>query len=146
MGSPTHRMFGTPEHKAWSHMKQRCTNPNDKRYHSHGGRGITFCEDWKSFENFFKDMGLRPSDKHSLDRIDNDGNYEKGNCRWATQSEQSINKRIAKNNTSGYKGIYKKGDKWEAWIFLNKERIYVGKYDDLDIAIEARKEAETKYY
>lgn len=142
-----HGMFGTPEYKAWSAMIQRCSNPKDSRYYSHGGRGIKVCDEWRaSFENFYKDMGDRPSDKHSLDRIDNDGNYEPTNCKWSTQSEQNFNKRISKNNTSGAKGVYRKGDKWEVWIFKDLKRIYIGKYIDLEIAIESRKQAEIKYW
>lgn len=88
-----HGMFRTPEYKAWAAMIQRCSNPKDNRYYTHGGRGIKVCDEWlNSFENFYEDMGDRPSDKHSLDRIDNDGNYEPTNCKWSTQSEQNFNK------------------------------------------------------
>lgn len=82
------------EWDAWSSMVQRCTNPNNKRYYSHGGRGITICDRWiKSFENFLSDMGRAPSKGHSLERKDNDGNYEPSNCKWATKIEQANNKR-----------------------------------------------------
>jgi hypothetical protein len=77
-------------------MVQRCTNPNNADYDNYGGRGITVCEDWYSFENFFADMGVPPPGL-TLDRIDNDGNYEPSNCRWATYSVQLQNRRKATN-------------------------------------------------
>jgi hypothetical protein len=84
----------TAEGVCWRGMKQRCRNPNNPAYPSYGGRGITVCERWNSFENFYADMGPRPSPQHSIDRWpNNDGNYEPGNCRWATKSEQNENRR-----------------------------------------------------
>jgi hypothetical protein len=84
----------TGERTAWMAMKARCLNPNASRYECYGGRGITICDRWlNSYEAFLADMGRRPTGEHSLDRVNNDGHYEPGNCRWATRSEQQRNKR-----------------------------------------------------
>ncbi len=86
-----------PEYQVWVAMKYRCLNENEPSYKDYGGRGITVCKRWlHSFENFISDMGFRPSPKHSLDRIDNDGNYKPSNCRWATNAEQMSNRRNTK--------------------------------------------------
>lgn len=75
-------------------MIQRCHNERDPSYHWYGGRGILVCQDWRqSFEAFYRDMGPRPDPSLSIDRIDNDGNYGPGNCRWATKSQQNLNRR-----------------------------------------------------
>lgn len=81
------------EYGAWSSMIQRCTNPNNPPYFNYGGRGITVCERWMSFENFFEDMGEKPSSNHSLDRKDNNLGYYKENCKWSLRAEQNRNKR-----------------------------------------------------
>ena len=89
-----HGMTKTPEYDAWKHMKDRCFNPNYQHYSHYGGRGIGVCDRWKnSFENFLADMGTKPSPKHSLDRIDNDGDYCPENCKWSTKKEQQNNQR-----------------------------------------------------
>lgn len=88
-----HGMYGTPEYQSWSAMKKRCQNPNDQAYHHYGGRGISVCDKWQTFEGFYEDMGNRPTSDHSLDRVDNDGDYDPSNVRWATTQEQSWNRR-----------------------------------------------------
>lgn len=92
----THGMSGTPTFTAWARMKQRCYDRACPKYYRYGARGVIVCERWlNSFENFLSDMGEKPSGR-SLDRIDNDGNYEPGNCRWATASQQVRNRSISK--------------------------------------------------
>ena len=96
----THNKTHTPEHKAWSGMKLRCYNVDRDDFKHYGKRGIKVCERWlKSFENFIADMGHRPSVKHSIDRINNDGDYEPSNCRWATKSIQANNTRANRKVT-----------------------------------------------
>jgi hypothetical protein len=93
-----HGMSHTVEFKAWFEMIERCRNPSNQRYADWGGRGISVCERWiDSFQSFYDDMGQKTSPRHSLDRIDNDGNYEPSNCRWATAREQRLNQRRMKH-------------------------------------------------
>lgn len=90
-----HGMSKSAEYNAFLNMIDRCENKNYHNYEKYGGRGITVCKEWRhSFDRFYADMGPRPSKDHSLDRINNDGNYEPGNCRWATRIEQLSNRSV----------------------------------------------------
>ena len=92
-GPKTHGLTFTTEHAIWRQMKQRCYNPRKSDYPQYGAKGIRICDRWlNSFENFYADMGPRPSMGHSVDRIDGKGDYGPDNCRWATRSEQSSNR------------------------------------------------------
>lgn len=92
MNSVTHGLAKSPEYRIWAGMIHRCGNSNHPYFEHYGGRGITVCDKWlNSFESFISDMGKRTSKNHSLDRINNDGNYEPNNCRWATNLEQGRN-------------------------------------------------------
>ena len=88
-----HGLYKLPEYKIWKGIRKRCFNKNVPRYHCYGGRGITICERWSDFELFYEDMGPRPSPNHTIERKENNGNYEPSNCIWLPKSEQSKNRR-----------------------------------------------------
>lgn len=95
----THGMSDSPEYAIWLAMFQRCENPNNNKYHLYGSRGIKVCDRWRLFENFIADMGMRPSDEHSIDRRNENGHYEPNNCYWATIEQQNshLRKRVKVN-------------------------------------------------
>jgi len=106
----THGMRKSAEYRAWAGMLKRC---RDKSLANYGGRGIAVCQRWAdSFEAFFADMGTRPTPQHSIDRIDNDGNYEPSNCRWATKLEQGLNRRT--NRIIEFDGRAMTVSQWES--------------------------------
>jgi hypothetical protein len=125
-----HGLWSTRLYKIWGDIKSRTLNPKNKRYSDYGGRGITICDDWKndfmSFYNWAMSNGY--SDELSIDRINNDGNYEPSNCRWTTPTIQSRNQRIRKDNTSGYKGVsYNKSTgKYQSYIKIKSKKINLG--------------------
>lgn len=115
----THGKKHTVEYNTWARLIDRCTNPNFPKYNDYGGRGIGVCDRWRySFENFYEDMGPRPSNKHSIDRYpNNDGNYEPPNCRWATNDEQQRNKR--NNRWVEYEGKKMIAADWARYLGIN---------------------------
>lgn len=126
-----HRLAGTPIHQVWVRMKQRCHNPNNKSFKHYGARGIRVCERWtSSFENFLADMGERPSNRHSIDRIDNDGDYTPENCRWATLKQQANNTR--RNRKIEHNGVTKNLNQWASELGMSRatleSRIGVGRF------------------
>lgn len=135
-----HGMCDTSEYRSWYQMKSRCYDPNNTRYEGWGGRGIKVCDRWRnSFKAFYEDMGPKPTPTHSIDRVDNDGDYTPDNCRWATRAEQQRNKRMQKNNTSGFKGVCfdKTNRKWLARISVDGKNLNLGSFDDPKEASQA---------
>jgi hypothetical protein len=112
----------TKEYATWLSIRKRCFSPQDKNWPRYGGRGITMSQEWsKSYDNFLRDMGRAPSQKHSIDRINNDGNYEKSNCRWATNKQQSNNR--FGNLRIPYNGKVQTATQWAEELGLNRRMI-----------------------
>ncbi|MDB4301961.1 AP2 domain-containing protein [bacterium] len=143
-----HGLGTSREYRVWRSMKQRCLSPTAQAYHNYGGRGITVCKSWaESFIAFYKDMGARPSDEYSLDRIDNNGNYEPSNCRWTTIATQQQNRRPNKNSPYKVSGVRKaKSGRWKVSIGANTKVHHLGTYDTFEEAVEVRFNAEEKYW
>ena len=143
---------GVTDHKVyriWSRMKARCYNLNETNYHDYGGRGIRVYKEWiDNFLVFYDYVVNLPyydlsklnnkSGGYSLDRIDNDGNYEPNNVRWATRYQQNIKQRVRKDNASGYRGIGmdKNKDMWSVRISVHGQRIHLGHFKDIKKAVE----------
>jgi conserved hypothetical protein len=143
-----HGMVHTKIYKKWKQMKQRCYSKTYQHYDRYGGRGIKVCDEWlNSFEKFYKDMGDLPGENYQLDRINNDDNYYKENCRWVTPSENCYNRKIYSNKT-GFTGVSentsKKG-RYSAWFSVNRKHVQVGTFNTPQEAYKARIEAMKKY-
>lgn len=132
-------MRKTPTYKSWADMLQRCNNPKTVGYKNYGGRGIKVHPRWFDFREFLSDMGLKP-EGFSLDRIDVNGNYEPGNCRYVPFAIQAINKRVSVVNKSRIEGVWwdEKKNRWIVKICVNGTNTHVGTYSDFFEACCAR--------
>lgn len=116
------------EYASWKMMKNRCDNENYKQFKDYGGRGINYSPSWSSFVNFFNDMGVRPENT-SLDRRDNDKGYSKENCKWATRSQQSLNKRVYSRKVSSLAGVRVRPNKtFSAQITIDGRKVSLGTF------------------
>lgn len=152
--SPEYRKHnGNTLYTVWLGMIRRCYNEHCENFHRYGGRGIKVCEEWKNnFETFVK-WALSNGYNHDLqiDRMDNDGNYEPSNCRWVTVVENARNRNMLESNKSGCSGVIhivaKEGkEKWRVIIGVDNKKVCCGTYYNYEDAVNARKEAENKYW
>ena len=131
-----------PLYVMWNNIFQRCENPTAPGYKEYGGRGIHVTKRWYKFENFLIDMGPRPSCKHSIDRIKNDKGYGKSNCRWATRSQQMLNRRKFKNCKTDSRGVVERRNGYIAKMDYEKHRYIIGYFDTEAQAAAARNKFE----
>lgn len=121
VGGHGHGHHGIPEYWVWNAMVQRCTNPKNECWSNYGGRGIKVCDRWRSFEQFLQDMGKRPNRRMTLERICNDGDYEPGNCQWATRVTQNRNTR--RNKLIEFNGESRPLTEWAERLGLPYEMV-----------------------
>lgn len=136
-----------PLYHIWTNMVKRCYDPKFSRFEDWGGRGIKIYEPWRTdYFKFESDLGERPSKKHQIDRIDNNGNYEPGNVRWVLTVTNCAptRRRMRRDNNSGHTGVIynKQLNRYQAVITINKKRLHLGWFINIDTAVRVRKEAE----
>ena len=140
-----HGGWKNASYNTWRAMLRRCNNPKDKDYKRYGAVGIRVCPEWHDYTRFRDDMG-EPVGAETLDRIDPYGNYEPGNCRWASLPVQARNTRLHSKSVSGHTGVHLRGKKWFAEITCKKKKFYAKACDTLEEAVTARKELERLHW
>lgn len=142
----THGLSRSLEYKVWNSMRHRCKSLKDGGHPRYGGRGIKVCDRWKtSFINFHEDMGPRPKGG-TIERKDNDGNYEPSNCHWADRTIQLLNQGLRVDSSTGVKGVYKlKRGKFKAHLTVYGETVLNKEFNVFKDAVKARKDAEEKF-
>lgn len=141
-GRSQHLLYGR-----WRAMVERCTKPYSQAWSDYGGRGIKVCDRWlgkDGFNNYISDIGDPPSPDHTVDRIDNDGDYEPYNIRWALMDVQVHNQRV--KSATGYRGVYKFRGKYRASIIRGEKRLYKGGFDTAEEAYKEYLIMESSLY
>lgn len=137
-----HGLTKTKDYLKWIDMKSRCYGKNNEQYRDWGGRGIKVCDDWKDspvdFIDYIRVLENYGVGNYSLDRIDNDRDYEPGNLRWVDRHTQSCNQRKQKNNTSGYTGVYQNRKSYVSRIWVNRKCHRIGISSTLEEAVKLR--------
>lgn len=142
-----HGWHGTPEYRAYYNIQKRCYDKSDPRYNDYGGRGIRVCRRWlDSFNNFIADMGPRPGDDYSIDRIDVNGDYSPENCKWSDRVEQARNTRVRRDSKTGVRGVTQTGSRYHAQLYCNGKNHNLGWYSSLEEAVKARLDGEIEYW
>lgn len=142
-----HGMHGTKVYNTWKGIKKRCYQKSYQHFDRYGGRGITMCEEWQEdFLSFYKDMGEPPTPEHQLDRIDNNGNYTKENCRWVTRQENCRNRNFHIGK-SGFPGVSPRTNgKYQSYFNIRRDkRVNLGTFDTAEEAHDARIQAIMKH-
>jgi hypothetical protein len=141
-GAKTHGLSQHPLFKLWIAIRQRCCDPNHSCYHNYGGRGILICAEWRydflPFFNYVRRLDNYGKSNFTLDRVNNNGNYEPGNLRWSSIHVQNANSRVQKNNKTGFSGVCLNRGLYHSYIYLNRKQIRLGTYETATEAAKAR--------
>jgi hypothetical protein len=141
-----HRMTNSPEYKVWESIKKRCDYRKSDNYEIYGGRGISYDERWIYFSNFLADMGTKPSPKHRIDRIDNNGHYCKDNCRWVTPQVNAANRMRYSDCLGAYKKVGARGIVYTSSIGIDNHVYHIGTFKTKEEAQQAYKTVFKEWY